>query len=192
VRTNNRPPRSNTGGRYNENSRPQGRQWNNNGNGNRENDGASRNNRPARTGCHVCGTIGCHTWFHQNQRGRLPAETTPRDNVRRGIELRDVPPPDANPSVDRRCPICFNFYCVDPNQCVKVIRSRGPARSCSLCYELKCPGPRNCEGRIDSRNTFDTIRRTTMEPQVPEQLNCPRVPHEGYGSSGMDSRPQLR
>jgi len=142
-RMNNRSPRSNYGGRYNENSRPQGRQWNNNRNGNRENDGSSQNNRPARTGCYVCGTIGCHTWFHQNQRGRLPAETSPRENVRRGIELRDVPPPDANTSVDRRCPICYNFYCVDPNQCVKVMRNRGPARSCSLCYELKCPGPRN-------------------------------------------------
>ena len=89
---NSRLPGSNFNSQNNANSRPYGRQFINSRNDNRGGNENAQNRRPVKSGCFVCGERGCHTWFHQNGRRPMPAETSLLENVRRGIELRDVVP----------------------------------------------------------------------------------------------------
>jgi len=114
-------------------------QQNSNQNGPR-NQRQSRCSVRPRTGCFVCDEIGCHSWFHEQNRNCLPAETGRNQNS-------SQPPgnvPRRSNASSARCPVCFNFYCPDPNACVNVLRRSQNLCTCP-CWCDDCPGPDSCE-----------------------------------------------
>ena len=140
-----------------------------------------------RSGCFVCGDIGCHSWFHEQDRDRVPAET--------GRDQNSQPPGNSsrrpNDTV-RRCRICFNFNCSDRDACINVLRRSRGLRACPSCYTNDCPGPDTC-GAGANQNNSQGDRNLSVSSNLPtlsnNSPNANRTTVRGNPSPPSSARP---
>jgi len=178
---NNSGQSSNQGGTQNSNtsnnqnvtdsqSANQSAQPNSNRNGS-QNQRQFRNSGRNRSGCFICGTLGCHSWFHEQNRNRLPAETGRNQNSSRsnGQNVQRF----GNKS-QTRCPSCFNFSCQDPQACIDKWRRDRNLRSCPNCWRKECPGPASCESEMQQRDIATANASqvaSSNQPSLPNSVN---------------------
>jgi len=141
----------------------------------------SRNSGRQRSGCFVCGQLGCHSWFHEQNRNRLSAETGGNQNS--SSPQGNNPPRSGN--TQARCPSCFNFCCHDVNACMEQWRRLCNLRACPSCRRNDCPGPRNCVSGTQQSNANLPVQQSVNGNQA-VSTNQPPMSNSSHNSPNVN------